>query len=213
MAKDSVGRVLDGNNPGAVLERDHGAWYRALFAPSVSAGIAGAADLAGYRSGQVYIRRSKHVPLWDTYGALPDLTFRIQASMAPARPAHALCGTEDSILQEFRRRPRSCAGVAFAASPWWRRRRAKKRLPPSPQVGFPDLDLRDLLGRETHRPTSPRWVSMAGWRIRVVRRERLSGHFRRNAEYGEQLLYRLLKMGGPGAVRRRAAVLSAEKRR
>lgn len=42
----SVGRVLDGNNPGAVLERDHGAWYRALFAPSVSAGILGAAYCA-----------------------------------------------------------------------------------------------------------------------------------------------------------------------
>ena len=62
LVKDSVSRVLDGNNPGAVLEKDHGAWYRALFAPSVSAGIVSAADLAGYRSGQVYIRRSKHVP-------------------------------------------------------------------------------------------------------------------------------------------------------
>ncbi|MGH8251702.1 MAG: Fic family protein [Steroidobacteraceae bacterium] len=62
MVRDSVSRVLDGDNPGAVVERDHGAWYRALFAPSVSAGIVGAADLAGYRGGQVYIRRSKHVP-------------------------------------------------------------------------------------------------------------------------------------------------------
>jgi len=60
--KVSVGRVLNGDNPGAVVERDHGAWYRALFAPSVSAGVVGAADLAGYRGGQVYIRRSKHVP-------------------------------------------------------------------------------------------------------------------------------------------------------
>ena len=33
-----------------------------MFAPGVSAGILSAADLAGYRSGQVYIRRSKHVP-------------------------------------------------------------------------------------------------------------------------------------------------------
>jgi hypothetical protein len=62
MVKGGVRRVLTGANAGDVFERDHGAWYRALFAPSVSAGILSAADLAGYRSGQVYIRRSKHVP-------------------------------------------------------------------------------------------------------------------------------------------------------
>ena len=60
--KESVQRVLSSENAGQVFDRDHGAWYRALFAPSVSAGILSAADLAGYRSGQVYIRRSKHVP-------------------------------------------------------------------------------------------------------------------------------------------------------
>ena len=62
LVKESVREVLKGESPGSVFERDHGAWYRALFAPSVSAGILAAADLAGYRSGQVYIRRSKHVP-------------------------------------------------------------------------------------------------------------------------------------------------------
>ena len=62
LVKESVREVLKGRNPGSVFERDHGAWYRALFAPSISAGILAAADLAGYRSGQVYIRRSKHVP-------------------------------------------------------------------------------------------------------------------------------------------------------
>jgi hypothetical protein len=62
VVKASVRQVLNGANAGHVFEREHGAWYRALFAPSVSAGILSAADLAGYRSGQVYIRRSKHVP-------------------------------------------------------------------------------------------------------------------------------------------------------
>jgi len=33
-----------------------------LFGPSVTAGIVQAADLAGYRNGQVYIRRSMHTP-------------------------------------------------------------------------------------------------------------------------------------------------------
>ena len=62
VVKGSVHGVLDGANAGQVFERDHGGWYRALFSPSVSAGILSVADLAGYRSGQVYIRRSKHVP-------------------------------------------------------------------------------------------------------------------------------------------------------
>ena len=55
-------RVLGGENPGAVAEEGHGAWYREMFAPSVSAGLLRAADLAGYRSAPVYIRRSTHVP-------------------------------------------------------------------------------------------------------------------------------------------------------
>ncbi|MGE4593355.1 Fic family protein [Alcaligenes sp.] len=60
--KQSLGAILDGRNPGEVVQKDHGAWYRELFAPSVTAGILQPGDLAGYRSGPVYIRRSKHVP-------------------------------------------------------------------------------------------------------------------------------------------------------
>ncbi|MBM3471542.1 MAG: Fic family protein [Armatimonadetes bacterium] len=58
----SVRKVLGGDNPGAVADADHADWYRELLAPSVTAGIINAADLAGYRSGQVYIQRSKHIP-------------------------------------------------------------------------------------------------------------------------------------------------------
>lgn len=58
----SVRKVLHGENPGEVADNDHSAWYRALFAPSVAAGIVKAADLAGYRSGPVYIRKSMHSP-------------------------------------------------------------------------------------------------------------------------------------------------------
>lgn len=61
--KASVRQVLGGANPGAVSDRDHGVWYRELFAPSVAAGLLKPADLAGYRNGPVYIRRSRHVPL------------------------------------------------------------------------------------------------------------------------------------------------------
>ena len=60
--RKSVRKVLKGDNPGAVSEEDHGNWYREMFAPSVTAGLLRTADLAGYRTGQVYIRRSMHVP-------------------------------------------------------------------------------------------------------------------------------------------------------
>lgn len=60
--KDSIGKVLRNENPGAVADRDHAIWYRELFGPSVTAGILKASDLAGYRNGPVYIRRSMHVP-------------------------------------------------------------------------------------------------------------------------------------------------------
>jgi hypothetical protein len=62
LVKQSIEKVLTGQNPGAVADKDHSAWYRELFAPSVAAGIVRPAGLAGYRSGSVYIRRSMHVP-------------------------------------------------------------------------------------------------------------------------------------------------------
>ncbi len=59
----SIGRVLKGENPGTVAENDHRAWYREMFAPSVTVGLLKPGDLAGYRNAQVYIRQSMHVPL------------------------------------------------------------------------------------------------------------------------------------------------------
>ena len=58
----SLQRILTGENAGEVARGDHGAWYRALFGPSVEAGILSAADLAGYRNAPVYIRNALHVP-------------------------------------------------------------------------------------------------------------------------------------------------------
>lgn len=60
--KRSIEQVLRGENAGRIADHDHAAWYRELFGPSVTAGILSAADLAGYRSGPVYIRRSMHTP-------------------------------------------------------------------------------------------------------------------------------------------------------
>jgi len=60
--KKSLVSILSGENPGAVVSRDYDEWYRQLFGPSVTAGIVQPADLAGFRNGPVYIRRSMHVP-------------------------------------------------------------------------------------------------------------------------------------------------------
>ena len=60
--RKSVRKVLEGDNPGAVGDDDHGDWYREMFGPSVKAGLLRTADLAGYRNDRVYIRRSMYVP-------------------------------------------------------------------------------------------------------------------------------------------------------
>ena len=61
--RESIVKILNKENSGHVVEKDHGSWYRELFAPSVTAGILKASDLAGYRNNQVFISQSKHVPL------------------------------------------------------------------------------------------------------------------------------------------------------
>lgn len=62
VVQKSVGKVLQGHNPGSVVDDDHRIWYREMFAPGVTAGLLRAAELAGYRNGPVYIRRSMHGP-------------------------------------------------------------------------------------------------------------------------------------------------------
>ncbi len=71
VVKESVAKVLQNKSTGQVVESDHGQWYRELFAPSVTAGITRASDLAGYRNQPVYIRNSMHVP--PRYEAVRDL--------------------------------------------------------------------------------------------------------------------------------------------
>lgn len=60
--RSSLQRVLKGQNSGTVVKEDLSKWYTALFSPSVQAGLLPDYHLAGYRSGQVYIQNSRHVP-------------------------------------------------------------------------------------------------------------------------------------------------------
>jgi Fic family protein len=76
--KASIEQLFKGANSGDVVERDHHTWYAELFGPSVQAGILGTHQLAGYRTGPIFIRNSMHTPvprdaILDSLEALLDL--------------------------------------------------------------------------------------------------------------------------------------------
>lgn len=81
--KTSVGEILQGEEAASVVRRTHPAWYQALFAPAVQAGLLSPATLAGYRQGLVFIRGSRHVPL----------------------PAHALLDAMETLLALLEQEP------------------------------------------------------------------------------------------------------------
>jgi fido (protein-threonine AMPylation protein) len=60
--KEAVTQIIAGSEPGAMVRAAHRDWYRELFAPSVSAGLIGAASFAGYRNTPVFLKGSRHVP-------------------------------------------------------------------------------------------------------------------------------------------------------
>jgi fido (protein-threonine AMPylation protein) len=62
LVKKSIGEIIGGTNPGAVVRSAHRGWYRELFEPCVAAGLLGPGALAGYRNDAVYIRTSRYVP-------------------------------------------------------------------------------------------------------------------------------------------------------
>src|SRR5258708_33965193 len=47
--RKSVARVLDGEDAAAIVEAEHLNWYRAMFQPSLAAGIVQTQNLAGHR--------------------------------------------------------------------------------------------------------------------------------------------------------------------
>lgn len=69
--KESLKEIFNKKPSALVAENNHNKWYRELFAPSVTAGILEATDLAGYRNQRVFIRGSMHVP--PNYEAVREL--------------------------------------------------------------------------------------------------------------------------------------------
>lgn len=67
----SLGEILGRQPAPMIVNRDFAGWYRALFSPSVQAGLLPAHALAGYRNRPVFIRGSEHVP--PPHEAVPEL--------------------------------------------------------------------------------------------------------------------------------------------
>lgn len=63
LLKQSVAAALVGQDPAQMYVKSHQSWHFQLFEPCIRAGIIKASDLVGYRTYQVYIRNSMHVPL------------------------------------------------------------------------------------------------------------------------------------------------------
>ena len=58
-----IERELNNPHPTYAVREALSSWHRALFSPSVQAGLLKPSDLAGWRNGQVYISGAMHVPL------------------------------------------------------------------------------------------------------------------------------------------------------
>ena len=88
----SLKKILNGNPAPTVISRDLPDWYRALFSPSVQAGMLPAYALAGYRNRPVYIRGSEHIP--PPHEAVPELidTLFEQLATEPSSWVQAVLG-------------------------------------------------------------------------------------------------------------------------
>lgn len=61
--RGTIADILKGKNAGEAVRADHPVWYMQMWMPFVTVGILQREDLVGYRTGQVYIRGSQHIPL------------------------------------------------------------------------------------------------------------------------------------------------------
>ena len=75
LVRETVGELIGGESPVALLRNAHRDWCREMFQPGVAAGLMGAASLASYRNEAVLLRGSFHVPpRWEAVrGAMPAL--------------------------------------------------------------------------------------------------------------------------------------------
>lgn len=86
LVKGAVDKVIDGENPGALVRTAHKEWYRELFQPCVAAGLIQPGALAGYRNIPVYLRTSRYVPpRWEAVrDAMPTLFDLLEKEPEPS---------------------------------------------------------------------------------------------------------------------------------
>lgn len=86
LVRETLGEIMAGGNPGAVVREAHPLWYRELFQPSVAVGLVPASALAGYRNDAVYLRGSRHVPpRWQAVrDAMPALFDLLEQETEPS---------------------------------------------------------------------------------------------------------------------------------
>jgi Fic family protein len=86
VVKESVKKVLAGENPGARARAEHKEWYGELFQPCVTAGMLRASDLAGYRNNAVYLRTSRYAPpRWEAVrDAMPAFFDLLEKEIEPS---------------------------------------------------------------------------------------------------------------------------------
>lgn len=89
---ESIEAARNGDDLNLLIDIGITQWYTSLFRPCVAAGIVSDSDLAGFRKGPIYIRKSRHVPpaseqLMDCMVALKDciaeeVSFPVKAILA-----------------------------------------------------------------------------------------------------------------------------------
>ena len=86
LVRETVGAVIGGRDPGALVRTAHRDWYRELFQPCVAAGLIVASALAGYRNDAVFLRGSRHVPpRWEAVrDAMPALFDLLENETEPS---------------------------------------------------------------------------------------------------------------------------------
>lgn len=92
LVKDSVAKVISGENPGARARAGHKDWCRELFQPCVAAGLIEPGVLAGYRNNPVYLRTSRYLPpRWEAVrDAMPAYFDLLEKETEP--PVRAVLG-------------------------------------------------------------------------------------------------------------------------
>lgn len=123
--KESVQEILHGGDAGQVAGRDFDKWHFEMFQPCITAGILKPSDLIGYRTGQVYIRGSKHTPLSpdavrDTMSLLTELMASEENALVRAILSHFFFVYIHPYMDGNGRTARFLMNVLFVTShyPW-----------------------------------------------------------------------------------------------